>query len=221
MSAVMPDPVVYPESDGQPLGEGTRQIRWIINLYNWFQALFYRRPDVFVAADLFWYPVEGSPAIVTAPDVMVVFGRPTGDRGNYRQWEEGNVPPQVVFEIFSPWNRQVEMQTKFRFYRQYGVQEYYVYDPDPDVLSVWVRAGRRLEWVRNPDGWTSPRLGVRFDAPGGRPMRVLRPDGTPFLTYAELIARAEAEAARAEAERRRADALAAKLRALGIDPDAV
>jgi hypothetical protein len=113
------------------------------------------------------------------------------------------------------------MQKKFRFYRKYGVEEYFVYDPDLDVLSVWVRAGRQLEWVRNPDGWTSPRLGVRFDAPGGRPMRVIRPDGTPFLTYTEVLARATAERRQADEARARVDALAAKLRELGIDPDTV
>ena len=35
---------------------------------------------------------------------MVVFGRPKGRRGSYRQWEEDNIPPQVVFEILSPGN---------------------------------------------------------------------------------------------------------------------
>ena len=36
---------------------------------------------------------------------MVVFGRPKGYRGSYRQWEEGGIAPQVVFEILSPGNR--------------------------------------------------------------------------------------------------------------------
>ncbi|MEE6161048.1 hypothetical protein U9R62_06765 [Cylindrospermopsis raciborskii DSH] len=37
--------------------------------------------DVFVAGDLFWYPVEGSNKIKLAPDTMVVFGRPKGMGG--------------------------------------------------------------------------------------------------------------------------------------------
>jgi Uma2 family endonuclease len=40
---------------------------------------------------------------------MVVFGRPKGDRGSYKQWEENNIIPQVVFEILCPGNRSQEM----------------------------------------------------------------------------------------------------------------
>ena len=61
--------IVYPESDGQPLGEDTLQVEWIFKLYNGLGGQFADAPDVFVAADLFWYPVEGEPSTVTAPDV--------------------------------------------------------------------------------------------------------------------------------------------------------
>lgn len=64
---------------------------------------------VFVAGDLLWYPVEGNPKITQAPDVMVIFGVPKGDQGAYKQWEENNIAPQVVFEILSPSNTQKEM----------------------------------------------------------------------------------------------------------------
>jgi Uma2 family endonuclease len=57
---------------------------------------------LFVAGDLLWYPVEGDNKLRQAPDVMVVFGRPKGDRGSYKPWEEDNIPPQVVFEILLP-----------------------------------------------------------------------------------------------------------------------
>ena len=67
---------------------------------------------MFVAGDLLWYPVEGKPSIRTAPDVMVVFGRPKGDRGSYKQWEEDGIAPQVVFEVLSPGNRAGEMETQ-------------------------------------------------------------------------------------------------------------
>jgi Uma2 family endonuclease len=89
---------------------------------------------------------------------MVVFGRPKGDRGSYRQWEEENIAPQVVFEILSPGNRMGEMERKLRFYEQYGVEEYYIYDPDQIDLTGWIRQGGRLEaiediedWIRNED----------------------------------------------------------------------
>jgi Uma2 family endonuclease len=95
--------------------------------------------DVFVAGSLFWYPVEGNPGIVQAPDVMVVFGRPPGYRSSYKQWEEGGIPPQVVFEVLSPCNTRDEMAAKLRFYQQYGVEEYYLIDPHKNTAMGWVR----------------------------------------------------------------------------------
>jgi Uma2 family endonuclease len=92
MSAVIPTAkpaIIYPESDGQPMADNTLQFRWITVVQGNLAALFADRPDVFVAGDLLWYPVEGRPDIRRAPDVMVAIGRPKGDRGAYLQWEEG------------------------------------------------------------------------------------------------------------------------------------
>ncbi|MFP4414576.1 MAG: Uma2 family endonuclease, partial [Coleofasciculus sp.] len=87
--------IIYPESDGQPLADNTIQFRLIVTIQGGIDALFLENPNVFVAGDLFWYPVEGEPWIRQAPDVMVVIGRPKGDRRSYKQWEEDNIPPQV------------------------------------------------------------------------------------------------------------------------------
>src|SRR5208282_4133963 len=113
-------------------------------IYSNLVALYRDLADVFVAADLFWYPVERHPEIVVAPDAFVVFGRPKGDRRSYLQWEEGNIAPQVVFEVRSPSNYEAEMERKFNFYEKYGVDEYYIYDPDRVKLSGWLRQGDRL-----------------------------------------------------------------------------
>src|SRR4051812_27387732 len=94
--------IVYPDSDGQPMADNTLQFQWIVTIQGGLDALFAADPNVFVAGDLLWYPVEGQPKIRAAPDAMVVFGRPKGYRGSYKQWEEGGVAPQVVFEVLSP-----------------------------------------------------------------------------------------------------------------------
>lgn len=75
--------VIYPESDGQPIADNTKQFRWIVTIQGGLEALFKYEPNVFVAGDLLWYPVEGDNTIRKAPDVMVVFGRPKGDHGFY------------------------------------------------------------------------------------------------------------------------------------------
>ncbi|CAK0759778.1 Uma2 family endonuclease [Gammaproteobacteria bacterium] len=214
--------IVYPDSDEEPMAENTRQFEIIVTLHTGISALFVGRPDVFVAGDLFWYPVEGSNTIRLAPDVMVVFGRPPGHRGSYRQWCEAGIAPQVVFEILSPDNRAAEMSNKFRFYERYGVKEYYIYDPDYGRLDGWLRHADQLnlEEVPEMEGWVSPRLGIRFHLDGTE-LVVYRPDGRRFETALEIERRAEVAEYRIKEERWRAQRLADQLRALGIDPDAV
>src|SRR5262249_33197366 len=162
----LPSPIVYPESDGEPMADNTKQFRWILVLAGNLAALFRDAQDVFVGGNLFWYPVEGEPEIRVAPDVLVVFGRPKGDRGSYKQWEEGNGPLTVVFEILSPENTPTEMADKFAFYDEHGVEEYYYYDPDTNRLHIFVRRGEVLARVRQVRDFVSPRLGIRFDLSG-------------------------------------------------------
>ncbi|MFO8039648.1 MAG: Uma2 family endonuclease, partial [Sodalinema sp.] len=99
----VPSELLYPDSDGKPMAENTLQYRWIVRLVTNLKQLL-KDEMAFVAGDLLWYPVpvERPPAPCQAPDAMVVLGRPDGDRGSYKQWEEDNIAPQVVFEILSP-----------------------------------------------------------------------------------------------------------------------
>jgi Uma2 family endonuclease len=246
---VQPEQTIhYPESDGQPMAENTRQFRWIVIIKENLEALFQDRDDVFVAGDLLWYPVEGHTKICRAPDAMVVFGRPKGDRGSYQQWDEDGIGPQVVFEVQSPSNTFLELLDKLTFYERYGVEEYYLYDPDParNALAGFRRQGEWLRPIGAMHGWVSPRLGIRFDT-SGEELQIFAPDGQPFVSFttlkqqrqqaeqereAERTSRRQAEqrAAQAEQERetertarelaeQRAAQLAARLRELGIDPE--
>ncbi|MBD2092027.1 Uma2 family endonuclease [Microcoleus sp. FACHB-1515] len=218
--------VIYPESDGKPMADNTRQYLWIVLIKEGLELQFADREDVFVAADLLWYPVEGNNRVCTAPDVMVAIGRPKGDRGSYLQWQEGNIPPQVVFEIRSPSNRQTELDEKLVFYDRYGVEEYYLYDPDRNDFSGWQRQSSRLSVINPISSWVSPLLGIRFE-PTATTLEIFRSNGDRFISFAEMAQQAEQERQRAEQERQRADAaearaarLAEQLRAVGIDPDA-
>ena len=224
--------LIYPDSDGQPMADNTKQFRWIVVIKENLELLFATNPEVFVAGDLLWYPVEGDNKLRQAPDVMVVFGRAKGDRGSYKQWEEDNIPPQVVFEILSPGNRLKAMAKKFKFYERYGVEEYYVYDPDDIELIGWLRSGEGLEVIEEMNGWVSPRLGVQFELTSEN-LEIFSPQGKRFLTYVELGQLLDEERQRTQQERQRADealtqleqerqryqALEALLRERGIDPE--
>jgi Uma2 family endonuclease len=225
LTQVPPRPTVeYPDSDGEPMSDNTLQFEWITTIKGGLEAVFWSDPNVFVAGDLLWYPVEGNNTIRTAPDAMLVFGRPKGYRGSYKQWEEANVPPQVVFEVLSPGNRAGAMERKLQFYQRYGVEEYYIYGPEHNDLIRWLRQGDELQEVTAPLPWTSPRLKVRFELDDG-PLRLYTPDGTPFTTYVELVQHREKERRdkelalkELESERQRTDRLVAQLRALGVEP---
>jgi Uma2 family endonuclease len=210
---VTTEEIIYPCSDGQPMADSTIQYKLIVKIKEGCESLFKNDPNVFVAADLLWYPVEGRTDISQAPDVMVIFGRPKGDRRSYLQWREDNIAPQVAFEIRSHSDSQTKMNKKLSFYNRYGADEYYLYDPENNDLSGWQRIEGILEVIEPMEGWVSPRLGVRFEL-GEAGLEIYRPDGKKFLSYAELEEQGELE-------RQRAERLAAKLRELNIDPDRI
>ena len=192
--------IVYPDSDGRPMAENTRQFRFIVMIKEGLEWQFRDDDNVFVAGDLLWYAVEGDPTIRQAPDALVAIGRSKEDRGSYRQWEEGGIPPQVVFEVLSPGNRPGELTRKFQFYERYGVEEYYIYDPDRGFLEGWLRKGGQLVEIPEMEGWVSPRLKVKFTLENAE-LVLYHPDGTRFLTYGELAAQWEQAQRQAEAEK--------------------
>ncbi|AGF50443.1 slr1095 [Synechocystis sp. PCC 6803] len=190
MTAALDQIIVYPDSDGQPMADNTLQFRWIVLIKENLECVFRDNPDVFVAGDLLWYPVERHPEIRVAPDVMVVFGRPKGERGSYQQWQEENIGPQVVFEILSPGNRLKEMAKKLVFYDQYGVEEYYIYDPERVDFTGYERQGENLVVIETIHDWVSPRLGIRFVLTQEQ-LEIYDPQGNRFLTTIEFSERAK------------------------------
>jgi Uma2 family endonuclease len=211
----VPSELLYPDSDGKPMAENTLQYRWIVRLVTNLKQLL-KDEMAFVAGDLLWYPVpvERPPAPCQAPDTMVVLGRPDGDRGSYRQWEEDDIAPQVVFEILSPSNTMSEMAAKQQFYEQYGVLEMFFYNPQSLDFWGYQRAAVTDRFVLVTPlhlPWTSPLLKIRFEL-SGEGLELYHPDGEPFKEPGELFA--ERDLARQERDR-----ALAKLRELGIDPE--
>ncbi|MEL6349594.1 MAG: Uma2 family endonuclease [Myxococcota bacterium] len=214
MESVKPELIVYPDSDGLPMADNTAQFGWIVFIKENLDAML---PDDFVAGDLLWYPVKGRNDIRMAPDVMVVIGRPKGYRGSYQQFNEDDIAPKVVFEIFSPNNTHTEMKEKHKFYEEYGALEYYIYYPVDESRSIdgldgWARTdpSRPLKPVPDMRNWKSPALGIIFDISGAE-LNIIRPDGQHFLSHKELEQRsiqAEEKAQEAETKAQEAEAKA-------------
>lgn len=208
---------LYPESDGKPMAENTLQYAWIVRLVSNLKWLL-KDQVAFVAGDLLWYPVpvETPPAPSQAPDAMVALGRPAGERGSYKQWEEEDIPPQVVFEIISPSNSARELLAKQEFYSHYGVLEMFFYDPESFDFWGLVRSSPEDDLtpvMAMQFPWASPTLGIRFEL-SENGLEVFYPDGTPFQDPNQVFEDRD----RAQVER---DHAWAKLQELGIDPSQI
>jgi Uma2 family endonuclease len=209
-SVLPPYDPMYPDSDGNPMCDNTLQLQWMFALISGFKALFKNDPNIFITGDLLWYPEKTQPRVCVGPDVMIIFDRPPGHRRCYMQWKEEDIPPHIVFEIISQSNSAAEMKAKLAFYEKYGVEEYFVYDPDLGGLKGYLRTGDHLTLLPEMNGWISPRTGVSFSI-SGKDIVCIRPDGKKFETYDELLERANEEAVRADEADERAEE--ARLRA--------
>ena len=142
---------------------------------------------------------------------------------SYFVWQYGK-PPDVVIEVVS--NRKGgELANKLLDYARMGVAFYVVYDPEGHIseqpLRIFTRHGS--SFTETTDPWLHDiGLGLtlwegEYEDIRGVWLRWCNQDGTILRTGQE---NAEQERARAEQANERVAALAAKLRALGIDPDA-
>ena len=184
----------YPSRDGTPMSDNMLQFRWITTIQGGLDALFLDDPQVVVAGDCLCYPVEGNNKIRSAPDTMVIFGRPRGDRESYIQHREDGIPVHVVFEVLSPGNRAGAMRRKLAFYEKYGVEEYYVLDPNFSRHKGYLRAGDRLVPIPDLFGWVSPRLGIRFEMTQQmkQVLRILTPEGRLLEPYTDIARKLDA-----------------------------
>ncbi|NET72166.1 MAG: Uma2 family endonuclease, partial [Sphaerospermopsis sp. SIO1G2] len=126
----------------------------------------------------------------------------------------------VVFEILSPGNRTKEMSKKMVFYQRYGVEEYYIYNPDTFELTGLLREEEWFTAIEEMNNWVSPRLGIRFELTSDN-LEIYYPDGRNFLTSIELNQQLEQEKQRANQEQQKYQDLLAKLQAKGIDIDSL
>jgi Uma2 family endonuclease len=213
-----PKEVVYPETDGKPLGETDFHIKAIFFLWNALRQFARQHEKLYVAADMLFYYVEGDPSEFIVPDVYVVKGIEKRDRRVYKLWEEKQTPC-VIFEITSRGTGRIDISEKKGLYEFLGVNEYILFDPLNEYLKPQLRGFRLEQGVYQPikpnasGDIYSRELNVFFraedallrviDAETG--LRILTPDEAQD-EIEEALERAEAEAQRAESEAQRAEA---------------
>ncbi len=74
------------------MAENDPQYRCITDTYFALEQRYRDDPQVYISADLLLYYVEGDNRKSVAPDVLVTFGVPKGNRRSYLLWEEGKPP---------------------------------------------------------------------------------------------------------------------------------
>ena len=200
------------------------------------------------AANVGVFAALNRPPVV--PDVFVSLDVTVGsdwwaqENRSYFLWEHGKAP-DVVVEIVSN-KKGGELDRKWKEYCRIGVPHYVVYDPacqiqDGELAYYQLQGG--VYQKSEPIAFSGLDLRLcmwsgTFEGTGDRWLRWADGDGNVLLTGAELAEeerqradqeaqranheaqRANHEAQRANHEAQRAEALAGKLRAMGIDPDA-
>ena len=127
-----PTPPVELDDDGYPHRDGAHvenRYHESVRAYlsSTMRARYAHRQDVLVAADLGFFFEQGNPSAVVAPDLMVVFGAPDGDRLSYKLWEEPKVP-DFALEVLSQKTWRKDVEVKPGLYRDLGVQEFWTLD---------------------------------------------------------------------------------------------
>ncbi len=217
---LQPTKLFYPTGDGEPVAE-TYDHFYVLAIVLEVLRQFLGDRQATVLGNQFLYYAQGFPRLRTAPDIMVIFDVATGGRDNYKIWEEGQVPA-VIFEMTSKGTRHQDEGFKKTLYEQLGVQEYWQFDPKGEWIPEQLRGYRLRGEVYEPitDSQSQPlqlRLGV-----DGKLIAFYRLDtGEKLLIPDELAVALKQAEAQVEQERQRADRLAARLRELGEDPDAV
>ena len=213
--------IIYPETDGEPLAEGTDQYIALTETVTKLVDRYRKRPDVAVIGNMLVYYEEGNNTASVAPDVFVAFGVENRPRPSYLVWKEGKVP-DFVLEVASNSTWRDDGGRKRDIYAQMGVAEYWRFDPTPDSsLMMPPLIGEQLEAgayegipvQEHGDGeWRgfSALLGLEFRASGGH-LELYDPETqTLLLNYGRL--REEHQMAETRAQEEAAKRLAAETR---------
>lgn len=206
----LPQPIEYPDSDGQPMAESDFQFVPLAYAVESLKQYFQARSDVYVAGNIFLYFEEGRPSKVVAPDVLVIIGAEKRKRHSIKLWEEPKAP-DFVLEITSNSTRSADQGSKKGTYEFLGVTEYFCYDPTGDYLKPSLRGFRLEDGLYSPIAPTeqSPTkivvrsqtldLDLQVTGPEFRFVDPKTGQVLPNLAESELL-RIEAEQRRAKAE---------------------
>jgi Uma2 family endonuclease len=141
-------PQNLPETDGIPLESDWHRLAMnlLIEVVRYF---FRERTDFFAGGNMFIYfsSRQARDRDFRGPDFFYVSGVELDrDRPYWAVWDEDGRYPDVIIELSSPSTTEEDHTTKFRIYeRTFHTREYFIYDPDTQLLEGW-RLNERLRY---------------------------------------------------------------------------
>jgi Uma2 family endonuclease len=164
--------IVYPESDGKPLGETPLHRRVITDVIFELDERYANVPRVYVSGNMMMYYEEHDPRKVRSPDVQVTFGIPKlPERRVYLVWVERK-GPDLVIEVTSRKTARVDLGAKMEVYREVlRVREYFIFDPYEEYLDPSLQGFRLVRGdyvpIKEVDGRLPSKLtGLHLERSG-------------------------------------------------------
>lgn len=186
------------------------------------------REDFFIGANLsvYYSLAEVEQRQFRGPDFFLITGVSREPRKSWTVWREGGRYPEVIIELLSTSTASVDRKDKKILYHDiFRTPEYFWFSPDTTEFAgfSWTTEGYQAIPPDAKGHLPSQVMGLSLGVLEGQ-LRYFGADGSLVLTPAEdalkQTQRADTEAQRADTEAQRAAKLAAKLQALGIDPEA-
>jgi Uma2 family endonuclease len=233
------DGIVFPPSDldsnEPPLEtyQHLQQMQLLITCLDW---LWKDRTDYFSAGNLtvyYSFPQRKFEDL-RGPDFFVALNVEKHPRKSWMVWEEGGQYPNIIVELLSDSTAKTDRGLKKQVYQDiFRTPDYFWFDPDSlEFQGFHLVSGTYQALEPDPQGhlW-SEQLGLFLGVLDGM-LRFFTAEGklVPTPEESSALAQQQSEAAQqqaqeaqqqAEAAQRRNAILAAKLRDLGVNPDAL
>jgi len=207
-------------SDEPPLESDLhrQQMDLLIDCLEWWWR---DRNDFYASGNLTIYfsPDQIKSRDFRGPDFFVVLGTERKPRKSWMLWAENGKYPNVIVEILSESTAAIDRGLKKQLYQDiFRTPDYFWFDPETlEFAGFHIVDGKYQPLEPNPQGWLWSQQLELYLGIAQEKLRFFTPEGQLLPTPTEVV---EEERQQKELAQARAERFAAKLRELGIEPDA-
>nr|RNJ67201.1 MAG: Uma2 family endonuclease [Leptolyngbya sp. IPPAS B-1204] len=237
---------VFPPSDlysDEPPLETYFHLRQLLLLLSCLEWYWRDRNDFFAAGNLtvYYSPNQRKSEDFRGPDFFVALNTERKPRKSWVVWEEDGNYPNVIIELLSDSTAKTDRGLKKQIYQNtFRTPDYFWFDPVSLEFEGFHLVDGQYEPIQpNPQGWRWSQQLQLFLGIQDQQLRFFTPEGQLVLTpeesaraeqqgadlAEEQVTQAQQQIAQAQQQITEAEArnqkLAAKLRELNIDPDAL